>query len=382
MRQRSGGKIYITGILLLMLGGSGLVGCGSQKEAEKVTEAVSSVMSKPQCAVAECGALRVTASYDATVGPYVEQLTFEEEGMFGTYQVRLGDAVKKGDILAYPDVEHMGEELQAAKETLEDIETDYAYHKTTLENRMQIAKLELENVYNELKAQKKGTEAYSHWCMQAGIFDEQRRRLELELGQLTQTYELERTHQESEVRRLQKLCAGNVIRAPFDGEVVALADVNTGDAINKELYYVAVADLSAKYARCEKIPTAVLEHAKEVLFWKDGEEYALTFVPQPEDYNRVTNNYGEKPYSQFALENEEEYISNGDYGKVRLVVAEKEDVLLLPAIAVRKADGVSFVYKDADGTHQKVLVETGLSDGIWVEIIKGLREGDVVYVQE
>ena len=41
-----------------------------------------------------------------------------------------------------------------------------------------------------------------------------------------------------------------------------------------------------------------------------------------------------------------------------------------------------YVYKDADGKRELVNVTIGISDGIHVEIVEGLEEGDVIYVQE
>ena len=63
-------------------------------------------------------------------------------------------------------------------------------------------------------------------------------------------------------------------------------------------------------------------------------------------------------------------------------VEEKQDILLLPSIALQEKGETTFVYtsQEEDGTLSgEVEVETGLSDGSRVEIISGLSEGDTVY---
>lgn len=363
-----------------------LAGC-AQKEAEpEIIELQGEAFSETQKTAVTRGDLRITASYDAYVGPWVEQLTFQEEGSFGSYRVRLGDEVQQGTVLAAPATEEIEEAVRDREKELENLTVTYEYQKSSLENQIEIAQLELDNVYNELKVLEYPSEKYTEMCAQAGAFDEQRRRLELQLAQLTETYELEKPHCEKQLQRLREKLNGNVIRAPFDGVVVALAgdgdSFSYGAAIDTSLYYVAVADPGVACARCENIPTAILEHAQKVVFWKDGKEYDVTYVPRDEEYYRVTGNYGQQAYSQFQVTDPEGEIAFGDYGKIRLIVTEKKDVLLLPATTVRSVGGVPYVYKDVDGKPQRFTVKTGSSDGIQVEILEGLEEGDVVYVQE
>lgn len=63
-------------------------------------------------------------------------------------------------------------------------------------------------------------------------------------------------------------------------------------------------------------------------------------------------------------------------------VEDKQDILVIPAIALQERGDTVFVYTEQaeDGTLSgEVEVETGLSDGSQVEIVSGLSEGDTVY---
>lgn len=349
-----------------------------------VIELESAVLTEPQKTEVFRGDLRVMTAYDAKVGAMTEQLTFAEGGAFGEYRVQIGDEVTKGQVLAVPDVLKYKEMIADSEKELESLTVNYEYQKATLENQIKIAGLELDNVYNELKVLEYPSQKFADMATQAGTFDEQRKRLELQLRQLGETYELDRSHLDTRLAKLRKLYNGNEIRAPFDGVVTALEAEGTeyGEDIDTGLYYLAVSDPSVLYARCEAIFTAVLEKAEKVIFWKDGKEYDVTFVPRSEDYERMINNYGQKAYSQFQVTDPEGEITLGDYGKILLIQGEKQKVLQLPRTAVVQGSGGTYVYQDVDGKRQRVNVKTGSTDGINVEIVQGLEEGDVVYVQE
>ena len=67
---------------------------------------------------------------------------------------------------------------------------------------------------------------------------------------------------------------------------------------------------------------------------------------------------------------------------VTFVIDSAEDVLYVSKKAVFEEEGHSYVYKkDANGNRVKTQVETGFSDTASIEIISGLEEGDVIYIE-
>lgn len=64
----------------------------------------------------------------------------------------------------------------------------------------------------------------------------------------------------------------------------------------------------------------------------------------------------------------------------KTIVAEKENVLLVPASVVQKKDGKSFVLlpTDSKGNQKVADVQIGLNNKDYVEIISGLKEGDTI----
>lgn len=71
----------------------------------------------------------------------------------------------------------------------------------------------------------------------------------------------------------------------------------------------------------------------------------------------------------------------GSSATVVVVVAERENVLTVPAMALHTEDGTTYVHKVVDGTAVRTDVEVGESFGARTEVTAGLAEGDQVEVR-
>lgn len=65
-----------------------------------------------------------------------------------------------------------------------------------------------------------------------------------------------------------------------------------------------------------------------------------------------------------------------------IILAERNDILLLPIEAMEKEDGKTYVQVLKNGVANKVEVTTGISNSSYIEVIEGLSEGDEVIVPE
>lgn len=360
-----------------------LTGCGAEDiSTGTIIELQESALSEDQKVVVERGDMQITVAMDAQVGPKVTQLTFPKDGYFGEFCVGIGEEVEKGDVLATSYLGDSEKQLEALEEKLEILVENYNYQKATYENQIEAAKIEMDKLYEQLENVSYGTTQYTNICMQLGNLDMQKKRYELQLEQLTETYELQYPYAEKQIKDLKAESSGNVIKAPYDGVIVALADVSVGSFLDEQMYYVAIADPDVLYARCAYVSQSTVNSIENVVFWKDGIEYEVTYVPMEERVYRVMRNNKEDIYSEFELTNAGDAVVHGDYGKVVLIAGSKENVLMVPEVAVGSDSGKAFVYKEVDGQRVRVEVEIGGKDGLYVEITEGLEEGDVLYVQE
>lgn len=136
----------------------------------------------------------------------------------------------------------------------------------------------------------------------------------------------------------------------------------------------------------------------ECVFETDSVEYAEFFKEDTEaDFLIVTNTgavqcklvpfqmeeWGEKLY--FKVPEEAEVNLNldvGSGGTMKIVVAEKEQVLSIPASAVHTADGRHYVYVVGENNMREIKwIETGMFGDGMVEILSGLSEGERVIIR-
>lgn len=360
-----------------------LAGCKSEEtSSETIKEVTEASTAKPQTVEVVRADMEMKVSYDAWVSPKVVQLTFLEEGTFGEYKFGVGDVVKEGDIVAVPDTEKIEEEIKSKELELSNLMFNFEYQKQTYENQIKIIKHRMDDLYDQLDDEEYLTPKYTEICVNLGNYDEQKKHIELQIEQLEETYDLELPHCQAQLNKLKEKSTGNVIKAPFDGTIVALHDVEEGETLNDKLYYVAIADDATLYARCEFVGQSMVYSAEKITFWKDGTEYDVSYVPIAEKVYRVMKNSGETIYSEFMIEDTTGAVLSGDYGKIKLVTRHKEQVLIIPEVALLTDANGPYVYRENDGKQERVSVEIGDKDGINVEIVNGLEEGDVIYVQE
>jgi len=100
------------------------------------------------------------------------------------------------------------------------------------------------------------------------------------------------------------------------------------------------------------------------------------------DHYVELKNSGETMYSEFEIVNAGSGVEFGDFGKLKLILEEKQNVLMIPETALQFSGGNYYAYKDVNGESVRTIVKVGSKDGIRVEIKEGLEEGDLVYVQE
>lgn len=100
--------------------------------------------------------------------------------------------------------------------------------------------------------------------------------------------------------------------------------------------------------------------------------------------NTVASNEGGNSKYSATIELERNgYMLGGMNASANITIEEREDVLLIPSEALTEQNTRSYVYTAFDAKTKTlsspVSVETGLSDGLKVQILSGLQEGDTVW---
>lgn len=77
-----------------------------------------------------------------------------------------------------------------------------------------------------------------------------------------------------------------------------------------------------------------------------------------------------------------EFMRSGMTANVTFSVKEKAGILLIPSEALKVVEGKSIVLKKGEPTPLEVTISTGLSDGKNTEVLDGLKENDIILIQD
>ena len=174
--------------------------------------------------------------------------------------------------------------------------------------------------------------------------------------------------------------------APFDGTVISTG-AEVGDLVSSTTIVATLADLSNLRVRAfvDETDISQVEVGQEVEITFDafpGRKFQGQVLEVPLQGNLVQNvlTY-EVPVS---LEGPEGVpLKTGMTANLKIVVGQRENVLLVPALAVQQGEegNVVMVQDSPQGSTVQTPVEVGLSDGLYVEVLRGLNEGDQVVIE-
>ena len=314
-------------------------------------------------------------------------------GQIKKLHVELGQKVKKGDMIAEIDSVPQLNQLETDKARLQSYESQLKAKKVALA----IARTQ----YNR-EVKLKGRDAASQESL-----EDAKNALALAEAQVDEI--------ESLIRQMR--ITGNTdevnlgytrITAPLDGTVVSVP-VDEGQTVNANQTtptIVQIADLG-------KMEIKIEISEGDITSVKPGMAIEYTILAEPETVYRATltsidpgmttltdgsyksagsgSSLSSSSSSDSAVYYYGNAIINNENGPLRIgmttqntiAVAAARGVLVAPVVAVRRGDKGRFVRVLApDGTVERREVVTGLADGVDVEIVSGLREGEAVITAE
>ena len=182
--------------------------------------------------------------------------------------------------------------------------------------------------------------------------------------------------------------AGTKLTAPFDGTVLQ-TNVAVGDVVAANTAILTVANLSDLQVLASVDETTIRRVSA-------GQPAQIAFDAVPGQ--TLQGQVGDVPLQgtlqggvmvyevPISLVGAEKLpLLVGMTANVKIAVGQAENALLIPAMALQKANGMYQVLvpntTDPTGQPEAVPVEVGLSDGSYTQIVSGLNDGDKVLVQ-
>ncbi len=167
-----------------------------------------------------------------------------------------------------------------------------------------------------------------------------------------------------------------VIRAPFAG-VVGIRSVSPGDFVQDGDALINLEDI-ATLKLDFRLPELYLDRVQQgqVLELATDVLPDEIFAARVDAIDPLVDAQGRAVRLRASLANPAGRLRPGVFVRVRLVLAERPDVLVVPEAALVAAPGnVQFVYQVLEGKAQRVDVTTGMRRDAVVEIVSGLAQG-------
>jgi HlyD family secretion protein len=276
--------------------------------------------------------------------------------------VEIGDVVKKGDPILEIDPTPTPFELAAVRQEakvsevrLENVKKDIERKKALFEKGL-ISDKEYENMQQDLQ------EAQS-------IYDLAKQRLDLmEKGKAS----------------VGGTALDAIIRSPVSGTILS-REVSVGDPVVPLTSYQPGTELM-KIARLQDLLFKGVVDEIDVGRLEEGMKAKITVgaIPDEEVYGiidiiapKARNKEGATVFDIEIIVTEKgnKPLRVGYSATADIIIDERNDVLVIPEGAVQFEEGKTYVYL-ANG--EKRDVEIGLSDGLNIEVISGLKEGDEI----
>lgn len=166
------------------------------------------------------------------------------------------------------------------------------------------------------------------------------------------------------------------IRAPFDG-IVGIRDVSVGDYVKEGADLVNLEAISALKVDF-RLPEAYVDRLQRGQALDVGSDAlpGRSFKATVDAIDPLVDAQGRAVLLRARLDNADHALRPGMFVRVRLILAERQGVAVVPEEAVVPTGKGQFVFVVEDGKARRVPVTLGVRRGTKVEVIEGVAPGD------
>ncbi|HVK95522.1 MAG TPA: efflux RND transporter periplasmic adaptor subunit [Noviherbaspirillum sp.] len=168
------------------------------------------------------------------------------------------------------------------------------------------------------------------------------------------------------------------IKAPFSG-IVGIRNVSIGDYVKDGADLVNLEDISSV-----KVDFRIPERYVDVVEIGQAIELTVDALPDKPFHAKVdaidpqVDSSGRSALLRGRVANPQGKLKPGMFARVRLILAERQNALVVPEEAIVPQGVTAMVWKVVEGKAVRAEVKTGLRRAAKVEVVDGLQLGDVV----
>jgi len=348
----------------LLLFAIGLASCSQNAPVAVAPPLYAPVAAQVDSATVTRGSVQIFGILPGITRAQTEAIRAESSsGRLGAIYAWPGDNVSQGQIVARLDATQIENQIENLEEAMRHSRASHRLQSEEMALRIEI--------------------------MEAGLYDnpalrEQLEWLRLDLNHLQRRHNLDIAEAEANLINLRGDLGDMEIRAPFDGEIVFVADLDTWINPNDPIMYIArPGEVFVEYIGM-RMDIPWLRRGVHVQGIIDGTTtYNLELIPTTIEEQIYYSNRGlALPIRYEILPNLNDMPPAGEMVFIHFYTAWADDVLRIPSNALfTSAMGDAFVYRFSEGQQVQVYVTIGIATETYTEILDGLDEGDEVFVR-
>jgi len=183
---------------------------------------------------------------------------------------------------------------------------------------------------------------------------------------------------EASLALAQARLAKTRIQAPFSG-IVGIRQVSVGDYVKEGQDLATLEDISSLKVdfRIPELFLTSLRRGQTVEVQTDAFP-GKTYTAMLDAIDPLVDQSGRSLLLRALLKNEDGALRPGMFVRTRLITAERPAALTIPEEALVPIGSSQFVFRVTAGKAERVKVETGVRRNARVEIVAGLKAGDIV----
>lgn len=371
-------RINQIGVLVLTMGIVliSCTGCQSERKNVNVPKLVEPVGVDIDTATVKKMDFGSMNSYQGEIVPDIKGMYFVNAGQVASVKVEIGDKVKKGQLLA--TLKGADTTVKDLQKELRDLLEENTELNETAKNKIQQLKEELNNTKKKLAKAvlKKDRNAYNKQIIA------QKENIKTEELKLKQQKELQGTmvaNLKEDLQQARSKTKLDKLYSSVNGEVLSKT-ISPGDFISGGGVVINIADMEKTKIRTEYIGNSVLNKASSYHAMINGHKYEVSVEEQ--DVSQFDVEMGNYPKNTYFNYKKDVNVSVGDSVSVDLYNNTEKDALVVPSNAVYRTKSDSYVYLMKGNAKKKVSVTVGTATDAYTQILTGVKEGDVVYVQD
>jgi multidrug efflux pump subunit AcrA (membrane-fusion protein) len=328
------------------------------------------------------GDIRPVKVAEGVVIPFSQGLSFlSSDAPISAIYVTHGQKVDEGDLLAELDKSAWEDRLAGALDEMERLDRISGHDDLLADIHIELGRLDADGAADE------NGRVQAEFNLQEYLTRDLIRR---------ETNDLERARIQARVDALEAQKDNYAIYAPFGGVILSIEPLTVGDYPSGRDPYIYLADLNRLTVRALTEQTSFFS-AAESLEASIGEgTWPIEIIPYTLEEQLAFYYEGITPPARFSFIVEDGSFDEGQApptDKRVLIMSHepgKEDVLIIPVNAAHiettsSDEGVTsrldYAYVDVGGVRERRDIKCGRRSDIWIEVVEGLGEGELVYVE-